>query len=58
MLALLIEGTYGVATEMVSYGMIHIPSFIKIGAGVQAILRFCLRNLRVCNIRITDGEGL
>jgi hypothetical protein len=24
------------------------------GAGAQAILRFCLRNLRGCNVGITD----
>jgi hypothetical protein len=31
--------------EMVSGSMIYVPSFMKIGRGVQAILRFCLRNL-------------
>jgi hypothetical protein len=29
---------------------------MKIGTGVQAILRFVLRNLRVCNVGITDGK--
>jgi uncharacterized protein YraI len=46
------------AVEMASCGMISLPSFMKIAAGVQAILRFCLRNLRVCNVRITDGREL
>jgi hypothetical protein len=32
--------------KMVSCDMIHTPSFMKIGTGFQAILRFCLRNLR------------
>jgi hypothetical protein len=40
---------------MGSGGMINIPSFMKIGMGVQAILRFCLSNLRGCNVGITDG---
>jgi hypothetical protein len=29
---------------------------MKIGAGVQAVLRFCLRNLRGCNVGITIYE--
>jgi hypothetical protein len=35
--------------------MIYIPSFMKIGTGVQAKLWFCLRNLRVCDVDITGG---
>jgi hypothetical protein len=42
---------------MASCGMINILSFMKAGVGVQAILRFYLRNLRGCNVDITD-EGL
>jgi hypothetical protein len=37
---------------MASYAMIYImyiPSFMKIGRRVQAILRFCLSNLSLCN---------
>jgi hypothetical protein len=34
---------------------IYTPSFIKIDTDVQAILRFCLRNLRGCNVVIIDG---
>jgi hypothetical protein len=30
------------AVEIVSDGMINIQSFMNIGTGVQAILRFCL----------------
>jgi hypothetical protein len=41
---------------MGSGGMIYIPSFIKIGTSVEAILRFCLRHLRGCNICIADGR--
>jgi hypothetical protein len=33
-------------------------SFMKIGKGVQAILRLCLRNMRVFNVGITDGSDL
>jgi hypothetical protein len=46
------------AVEIPSQGMIFLPSFMKIDAGVQAILRFCLRNLRGCNVGITDGRDL
>jgi hypothetical protein len=46
------------AIEIASCGMIYIPGFKKIGTGVQAILRFCLRNLRGCNVDITDGRDL
>jgi hypothetical protein len=42
------------AVEMASCSKIHTPSFLKIGAGVQAILRFIFRNLRGCNAGITD----
>jgi hypothetical protein len=44
------------AVEIVSCGMVHILSFMKICTGVQAILRVCLRNLRGCNVGITDGR--
>jgi hypothetical protein len=44
------------AVETASCGMIYAPSFMKIGTGVQAILRFCLRNLRGCNAGITNGK--
>jgi hypothetical protein len=43
-LVLLIDGIYEVRYEMASYNSIYIPSFIKIGIGVQAILRFCLKS--------------
>jgi hypothetical protein len=44
--------------EMDSSGMIYIPGFKNIGTGVQAILGFCLRNLRGCNVSITIGRHL
>jgi hypothetical protein len=43
---------------MASSGIIYISSFIKIGRGVEGRLRFCLRNLRYCNVGITNWEGL
>jgi uncharacterized protein YraI len=43
------------AVKLASYGNIYLPSFRKIGRGVQVILRFCLKNLMGCNIDITDG---
>jgi hypothetical protein len=39
-------------------GMIHIPSLMRIGAVIQAILRFCFRNLIGCNFGITDWRDL
>jgi hypothetical protein len=46
------------AIETVSRGIIYLRSFSKIVRGVQAILRPCLRNLRGCNVGITDGRDL
>jgi hypothetical protein len=46
-------------TEMGSDStMICIQISMKFNAGVQAIIRFDLRNLRGCNIGITDGMTL
>jgi hypothetical protein len=46
------------AVEMASCGTIYIPSFMKTGMSIQAILRFCLSNLNGCNVGITDGIDL
>jgi hypothetical protein len=46
------------AVEVASRGMIYLPCFIETGRGVQAILRFCLKNLRGCDVGITDGRDL
>jgi uncharacterized protein YraI len=46
------------AFELASGSIIYIPSFMKIGTGVQAILRFCLNDLKGCNVDITAGRGL
>jgi hypothetical protein len=46
------------ALEMTSCGMIYLPSFMKIATGVQAILRFCLKNLEGCNVGITEVSDL
>jgi hypothetical protein len=58
MLVLVRDGTYEMPLEMGSGGMIYIPSLMKTGTGVQAILRFCLSNLNGCNVGITDGRDL
>jgi hypothetical protein len=57
-LVLLIEATMEYAVEMASWGMIYIPSFMKIGAGVKELLRRCLRNLRGCHVGIIYGRDL
>jgi hypothetical protein len=44
--------------EMASCVMLYIPSFMKTGIDVQAILKFCLSNLRGCNDGITDERYL
>jgi hypothetical protein len=33
------------------------PGFTKIDAGFQAILKFCRRNLRGCDVRTADGRN-
>jgi hypothetical protein len=37
------------------HGKIYVKSLMKIGIGVQGILRFCLRNMRGFNDGITVG---
>jgi hypothetical protein len=49
---------YKSAVEMGSGGMVYLPSFMKIRAGVQVIQRFFLDNLKGCNVGITDGRDL
>jgi hypothetical protein len=44
--------------EMASCGVIYIPRFMNIDTGVQAILRVSLRNLKGCNVGITEGRDL
>jgi hypothetical protein len=46
------------AVEIDSCDMIHVPIFMQIGTGVQAILRFCLCNLRGCNVGTIDVKDL
>jgi hypothetical protein len=45
------------AVEIASCGMICVPNFTRTDAGVQAILRLCLRNLKGGNTGITNGRG-
>jgi hypothetical protein len=58
MLVILMERIKKSIVEMGSGGMIYIPSFMKIGKGVEGILRSCLSNLKGCNAGITDGRDL
>jgi hypothetical protein len=44
------------AVETASCVMIYLLSFMKIGTGVQAELRFYLGNFRGCNVGITEGK--
>jgi hypothetical protein len=44
--------------ETDSGGMINIQSFLMICMSVQALLRFCPRNLKDCIVGITDGRNL
>jgi hypothetical protein len=46
------------AVEMASFGMICIPNFMKIVYGVQAVLKFFLSNLNLCDVDVTDGKEL
>lgn len=55
-LILLIKRIYEVV-QMASRGMIYIQTFMNIGAGVQAMLRFNLRSFNGCNVCVTDGRG-
>jgi hypothetical protein len=41
---------------MSSGGMVYIPSLMKIGKGAEGILRFCISNLKGCNVGITEGQ--
>jgi hypothetical protein len=36
--------------------VIYISSFMRIGKGVEGILRFYLSNLKGCNVGITEGS--
>jgi hypothetical protein len=50
----LLMGFMKCAVEMGSSGMIYIQSFMKVGTGIQGILRFGPKNWRGCNVSITD----
>jgi hypothetical protein len=58
MLEFLIEGTYKFAVMVVSSDMIYIPSFMNIGIGFEAILRFCLSNLMTVMLILSRVRGL
>jgi hypothetical protein len=43
---------------MASGGKIYVPSFMKFGSSVEAILRLYIRNLRGCNVGVTVERDL
>jgi hypothetical protein len=49
-----VKGDVSYAIEMGLGAVILVPIFMRIGVGIQAILRFRLRNLRGCTVGITD----
>jgi hypothetical protein len=56
---ILLEGViYEVHLHIVSSGLIYIPGFMKSGTYVQAVLGSCLRNLRGCDVDITDEKEI
>jgi hypothetical protein len=57
MLVLFRGGIYEVCLKMASYCMIWRLSFMRIGTGVQATLRFCLSSFRGCNVGTSDGKN-
>jgi hypothetical protein len=58
MLVLLIEVFMVYAVEMASFGMIYIPSSMKVGAGIQIILRLRLSYSNLCNMGASDRKEL
>jgi hypothetical protein len=44
------------AVEISSGGVIPLPSFMKSGTGIQAIIRFYHSNLNGCIVGITEGR--
>jgi hypothetical protein len=55
MMVLLMKEIFLSRPEMALCGVIRLSSFMKIGIGVQAILRFSVRNVKCCNVGITVG---
>jgi hypothetical protein len=52
------EGFKKYAIEMALRDIMCIPNFRKSGTGVQAILMFCLLNMRSCNVGVTEDMDL
>jgi hypothetical protein len=46
------------AVEMASCGVMYVLIFMKNSTAIQAILKFCLINLNLCNTGVTDGKEL
>jgi hypothetical protein len=43
------------AIEITSYSLMYIHCFMTIGTEIKATLKYCLSNLKDCNVGITDG---
>jgi hypothetical protein len=43
---------------MDSHGVVYLPSLMKIGTDIEAILRFRLRNLKGRDVSITNVKGI
>jgi hypothetical protein len=57
-MVLLMRGFHDDTIEIASCDVINLPSFLKIGTGIQKILRLRVRNLKGFNVDITDGRDL
>jgi hypothetical protein len=44
--------------EMGSSAMIHVPNFMKIGTGIEGILKFYISSLKDYKVGITDERDL
>jgi hypothetical protein len=58
LLVLLIGGFMEYIIEIALDVMVHMPSFMWTGSGVQAILKFSLSSLRGCSVGISDVRDL
>jgi hypothetical protein len=45
---------YAIEIVLCAIILVYVSYFMKIGTGVQETLRNCFRNLRGCNVGITD----
>jgi hypothetical protein len=58
LLVLLTGGFMEYTIEIALDGMVHLPSFMMTGSGVQAVLKFSLSSLRGCSVAISNVRDL